>query len=147
MGFKKIITLMLLMNSFVFYAYAYQDLSPAQMNRLKAAKELLGDADTHSLKEATDELKKSPDTEGALQIVEAVAAVYVELVRDYKLDDPQARIRLLDKIRMNMAYFQMGGPDTEGAQESSLNILIRRKLKDHLSPELKKNPNLFYSLE
>ncbi|HOW35362.1 MAG TPA: hypothetical protein PL155_02980 [Candidatus Omnitrophota bacterium] len=147
MNLRKFFALVFLINAFAFHAYADQDLSPGQLSRLKAAKGLIGDADSRSLQEAADELRTSPDTEGALQILEAVAAVYVELVRDYALDDSTARVRLLDKIRMNMAYFQMGGPDSEGPQESDLNILIRRKLKEHLSSELRNNPKLFYSLE
>ena len=144
---KKFILLTFLLNVFVLCAYANTDLSTEQIERVTKAKRLLGDADQGSLTKTIHRLKKSPAVEGELQIIEAVAATYDELVRKYKPADKMARERLLDKIRMNMAYFQLGGPDTENPRESSLNIVIRRKLKEHLPSELINQPGFLYSLE
>ena len=128
-------------------AWAQAGLSALQMNRLAHAKELLGAVDTRAVEMIAAEIAKSPAAEGALQIFEAVARVYADLVDEYELTDYEARERLLERIRMNMAYFQLGGPDAEGPGESGLNVLIRRRLIRHLPPELMSDPRLFHSLE
>ena len=79
--------------------------------------------------------------------MEAIAATYAELVKKYQLAGRQERMRFLDKVRMNMAYFQLGGLDDESPKASSLNIVIRRKLKEHLSLELRGDTRLFKSLD
>ena len=120
-------------------------LSQAQMERVKAAKQLLGAADPRAVEEIADEFSKTRLTEGNLQIFEAVAQTYRDMLLEYPQAAQGKKEWLHSMILLNMAYFQFGGSSEEN--DSGLNITIRRKLKKYLSPELLADPNLFYSLE
>ncbi len=144
--YRKSVLICMLLTLPSVSVFATQDLSTQQIKRATKAKMLFGDADTRSLNDTLENLKKSPEPEGSLQILEAVAAVYNELNQKYQPTDNAARMRLLDKIHLNMTYFQLGGQDVERPSESDLTILIRRKLKNHLSPHFMANPRLFHSL-
>ncbi len=125
---------------------AESSLTPNQLKRVKVARSLLGSAETSSLQQLTDDITQSPAPEGALQILEAVAKVYRKMANEYEIINPADQQRLLGKIRMNMAYFQLGGPDVERDGEGLLNIVIRRELKATLSPKVFQDRRLFYSL-
>lgn len=144
---KKLLLAAFLLNASIFSVFAYQFLSADQLQRIKTAKALLGATDSRTLTAAISELEKSPSAEGALEIYEAIAETYGELVKKHGLTDKKAQERLLDKIRMNMAYFQLGGPDVERASDSSLNIVIRRLLKKHLPAQLFSDRSFFKSLD
>ena len=144
---KKFLLAVFLLNVSIFSAFAYQDLSAGQLQRINTAKSLLGATDDRTLAATISELEKSPSTEGALEIYEAIAETYGELVKKHGLTDKKAQERLLDKIRMNMAYFQLGGPDVERVSDSSLNIVIRRLLKKHLPAQLFSDRRFFKSLD
>jgi len=119
-------------------------LSQAQIQRVKTAKGLLGAADPRTAGEIGDELSKGRFTEENLQIFEAIAQTYRDMVVEYNVG-PEKKEWLHSMILLNMAYFQFGG--SSEANDTGLNIMIRRKLKQYLSPELLADPNLFYSLE
>ncbi len=145
--FKKFFLAALVLNFSILYANAYQGLSARQLARVEAAQKMLGAADDRALSTTIDTIEKSPWNEGALEIFEAVAATYNELVRKYQLTDKKAQERLLDKVRMNMAYFQLGGQDVERSSGDNLNIVIRRLLKTHLSAQLRSDRRFFKSLD
>lgn len=144
---KKTILAFCVFNLLTFAAYGAQELSLEQTERVKAFKALLGDADARTFAETLSEIKKSPAAEGELQIREAVARTYDALLKKYQPAGREARVRLLDKIRMNMAYFQLGGSDTEDFSAGSLNVVIRRELEKYLSPGLRTDKRLFKSLD
>src|SRR3989338_3875838 len=114
---KKPVLVCLFLFIFAVSSYGNTDLSVEQSSRAEKVKKLLGDADTHTLSIILGEIKKSSYPEGELQIHEAVAQTFRDMVQKYQPADKEARIRLLDKVRMNMAYFQLGGPDAESPRE------------------------------
>ena len=120
-------------------------LTQAQIERVKAAKQLLDAADPRTVKEIIEELSQTRFTEGNLQILEAVAQTYRDMLLEYPQAAQGKKEWLHSIIRLNMAYFQFGGSSEQN--DSGLNITIRRKLKKYLSPKLLSDPNLFYSLE
>ena len=145
--FKKILLAAFVLNFSILFSFAYQGLSVDQLARIKTAKEILGVADSRTFSATINEIEKSPRAEGALEIFEAVTATYGELIKKHQLTDKKAQERLLDKIRMNMAYFQLGGPDVERSSGDNLNIVIRRSLKKHLSTELMSDKRFFKTLD
>ena len=127
-------------------AYAAQNLTSAQTERVKTAKLLLGVVDKKSLEQTIKELQGTSYPEGNLQILEAVAKSYVDIIREQNVEGKGKKEWLYSMIQLNMAYFQLGG-DPNNREDTSLNLLIRRKLQKYLPAELFTNPKLFHSLE
>lgn len=121
-------------------------LSPVQMERLKVAKNFLEQVDTKSLEETKQGFLKNRFIEENLQIYEAVANTYRDMITEYPVETLAKRKWLYSMVLLNLAYFQFGGGDSEENQ-SGLNIVIRRKLKQYLSTDVLNNPDIFYSLE
>lgn len=146
--FRKIsiLCLMLCLGVLSSTVDAQQQLKSSQISRAKAAKKLLGRADRESFQQTVDDIMASPSPEGYLQIYEAMANVYQKMIKEYDITDNDDQQRLLGKIRMNMAYYQLGGPDVEREADGLLNIVIRRNLKKTLSPDVFEDRRLFYSL-
>lgn len=120
-------------------------LNPQQIERIKEAKKLLGSVDPRTVGDISAELSKTRFAEENLQILEAVAQTYRDMILEYEEVTNDKREWLHSMILLNMAYFQFGGSSEQG--DTGLNIVIRRKLRKYMSPELMANPNLFYSLE
>jgi hypothetical protein len=143
---KKITALILILAA---SASAGPGLTPRDMERLKEAKAILADAEPRPLDAVADQLTKTGSPYENLQIYEVVALTFQDIIREHgaEVKGRDGRQRLLEKVKMNLAYFQLGGPDVEAEGEDGLNILIRRKLKDHMPKELWGNPKLFHSLD
>lgn len=124
-----------------------QRLSEAQIERVKACKALLGEVDGKSLQSTIDDLESRPYSEENLQILEAVAGTYEEIVREQNLMDLAQKERLHGMIRLNMAYLQFGGSEDTVGGASGLNYLICRKLKTHLPAAIWSHPGIFHSME
>ncbi|HLF18874.1 MAG TPA: hypothetical protein VI749_08290 [Candidatus Omnitrophota bacterium] len=121
-------------------------LAPAQLERVKAAKELLKEIDTTSVEETVEKLSQSVYPEGDLMIMEAVASTYRDMVFEHQVEGQEKKEWLHSMVLLNMAYFQMGGSGEEEG-DTGLNIAIRRKLKQYLSADLMADRRLFHSLE
>ncbi|MCK5014971.1 MAG: hypothetical protein KAS66_14255 [Candidatus Omnitrophica bacterium] len=128
-------------------ATAGANFTQAQTHRLIKAKALLMDTEDRSADDLIKEFEKTGLPHEHLDIYEAIAATFRDITTEYGENSPQSRERLLGKIRMNMAYFQLGGPDTDQPGDGELNRLIRRKLKKYLPKDIWDNPELFHSLE
>ena len=126
--------------------FAGNTLAPDEIQRLTKAKSLLADTEDRSVNELVLKFQKTGWPEDYLAIYEAIAFTFRDITKDYK-NDRVARVRLLDKIRMNMAYFQFGGSRAEQEGSSELNRLIQRKLKQYLPEDIWFNPAIFHSLE
>lgn len=123
---------------------AYADsLTSGQIERVKASKELIQDVDKKSLRQTVDELESMDYTEENLQIMEAMARTYAEIVRNQDVRDPAKKEWLYGTIALNMAYLQMGGSTNAVGGNAPLNRLIRRTLQENLSEELQHHPVLF----
>ena len=136
---------------FVFYfsfsasgSAAGHQLTPSQVERVKAAKTLLNGVDGLPLAKTISELENNPSPEGNLQILEAVAQTYGELVSEQGVDGLAKKQWLYSMVQLNMAYFQFSGGQTQ-KKASTTNQLIQRKLKRHLPPEIYSNSAIFHS--
>ena len=128
-------------------SYAQDSLTPQQVERVKVCKNLLEEIDTKSLQRTINELEKSLDPEMNLQIMEAMARTYVDIVRENNVVELKNKQWLYSMITLNMANIQFGGGVDEESRDAPLNRLIQRKLKEHLSPELMNHPGFSKSVE
>ena len=123
-----------------------RQLTPSQIERVKAAKALLNGVDGLSLTKSISELENNPSPEGNLQILEAVAKTYDELITEQNVDGLAKKQWLYSMVQLNMAYFQFSGGQTQ-KKASTTNQLIQRKLKRHLPPEIYSNSAIFHSID
>lgn len=126
---------------------ARADFTASEIQRLTKAKTLLMDTENRSVQDILKEFEAMGSPQQQLIIYEAVAAAFRDVQEKYGEDSRQSREQLLAKIRLNMAYFQLGGAVGEQAGMGELNKLIRRKLKQYLPENIWDNPDLFHSLE
>lgn len=124
-----------------------QRLSKAQIERVKACKTILREVDDKPLQSIINDLENRPYPEENLQILEAVAGTYEEIVREQNLTDLAQKERLHGMIRLNMAYLQFGGSEDTVGGASGLNYWICRKLKAHLPAAIWNHPGIFHSIE
>lgn len=120
-------------------------LSQSQVERVKAVRALLAGVDNRTLQDTISELANSKFPEGNLEIMEAIAATYQEMVSEYQVEGQAKKEWLHSMVCLNMAYLQAGG--IAERSDTGLNMVIRRKLKKYLSPQLLSDPELFYSVE
>lgn len=141
--FSLLITLFILISSVQVEAR----LSSQQMNRINSSVKRLGQVEPRSVKSVIHEFQQYDNVEGNIQIFETVVSVYRKLAQKYELDSLKAKQRLLEKVRLNMAYLQMGGLQVQGGGDNSLNNYIQRELRKHLPERLTNNEQLFYTLQ
>ena len=109
-------------------------ISPRQMDRLKAYKSAIRDVDGMTLEEDVRRLEISDQPEHALRMLEAIAAVYREIVAEESVSGQARKEWLHSMVALNMAYMQLSGnPNVRG--DSGLNILILKKLRENLPPD------------
>jgi len=123
------------------------DLSPAQIDRVKVCKAKLAEVDQKTFQESVDTLIDSNYPEENLQILEAIANTYADLAAEFQLTDSQKKGELYSLISLNMAYFQFGGQGGGHGSSEPLYRRIRNTLKKYVSPELMKDPRLFTNID
>ena len=121
--------------------------TPQDIERIRALKALLYGIDTKSLQETLEELKKTQHPQINLQMREAMAKTYTDIVREVNVEGQKKKEWLYSMVCLNMAYLQFGGAQGTPGSTSSLNRLIRQKLKKYLPPNALKQAGFFYSLE
>ena len=121
-------------------------LTEAEVARVDAARRILAEVDTRPLQAIVGEINEAPYPEGNLQIYEAVAATYRELVKAKEITEIGHKQSLYNSIRMNVAFLQFGG-DINHTGDKLLHQWIRQELRRHLPEGLMENEQLFYSLE
>ena len=121
--------------------------TPRDIERVKALKAVLYDVDTKSLRETIEELEKTRHPQINLQMREAMAKTYADIVREVNVEGKKKKEWLYSMVCLNMAYLQFGGSQGKSGSTTELNRLIRQKLKKYLPPNALKQPGVFYSLE
>lgn len=125
--------------------FAAGRLSPSEIERVKAAKQLIADVDKKSLEVSIRELEKAVDPQMSLEISEAIAKVYAEVAAEKNVTDQATKEWLFGMVSLNMANLQFGG--RQSGNNTSLNGLITRRLTQYLPPEIFDNPNFHVSVE
>lgn len=152
MQFGKLIVPLII---FIFFAasahaegnYGPEHLTAQEIQRVRAVKKLLYGIDTKSLRENITELEKTGRPEINLQIREAMAKAYTDIVREINVEGQKKKEWLYSMVCLNMAYLQFSGGQGNSGNTSSLNRLIRQKLKEYLPSDASKQPGFIYSLE
>lgn len=121
--------------------------TPEDIQRVKAAKELLDDVDTDSLQETIRKLEKSRHPLINLDMLEAMAKAYTDIVKETDVEGAKKKEWLYSMVCLNMAYLQFGGSKGKYGSTTELNRLIRQKLIKYLSPEVLKQPGFLHSIQ
>jgi hypothetical protein len=140
---KKLTVILFLL---AFANDAFAALTPRQIERAKAAHQVLSEVTPGPLNTILEKLEQSSFPEGNLQIMEAVAATYADMAREHDVVELPKKQWLHGMITLNMAYIQLGGEPSQPG-DTGLNLLVRRKLMGRLSPGLLSDPRLIHSLE
>jgi len=118
----------------------------AFLARILDAKTLVADLDSRSVEDISIELRSTSSPEGNLQIYEAVAATFRDLVINGDVTDEAGKKNLYDQIRMNVAFIQFGGnPNNKSGKK--IDRWIRQTLMKYLPRDLLKDEDMFYSAE
>lgn len=121
-------------------------LSPTQMDRLKDYKSLIREVDGMGLQEDIRRLEHSGYPEQTLQIMEAMARTYIDLIREQNIEAPADRKWLFSMVQLNMAYMRLAGsPDVQGT--NPLNRMIIKKLRSYLPEDLMRHPAFFDAMD
>jgi len=127
--------------------YGSRHLTAQQIERVKAVKDLLEGIDKDPLWKTVRELEKTRDPEINLQMKEAMAKAYTDIVHEINVQGQKKKEWLYSMVCLNMAYLQFGGSQGKYGSTTELNRLIRQKLKEYLPPNALKQPGFVYSLE
>ena len=127
--------------------FARRHLTSSEVQRLKAAKELLDGVDRQSLRATIAELEKTRHPEVNLEMKEAIARAFTDIVKDINVEGQKKKEWLYSMVCLNMAYLQFGGSQGKVGSTTELNRLIRQKLKEYLPANVVKQPGFIYSLE
>jgi hypothetical protein len=122
-------------------------LTAQEIERVKAVKELLYGVDKRSLQETIDELQRARHPQLGLEMQEAMAKAYTDIVKEINVEGQKKKEWLYSMVCLNMAYLQFGGSQGKAGSTTELNRLIRQKLKQYLPPDIFKQPGFLYSLE
>lgn len=121
-------------------------LSAGQMSRLQDYKALIREVDGMSLQEDIRRLEQSGYPEQTLQIMEAMARTYTDLIREQNIQALPDRRWLFSMVQLNMAYMRLAGsPDVQGT--NSLNRMIIKKLRSYLPETLMRHPAFFDAMD
>jgi hypothetical protein len=124
-------------------AFAGGKLSPSEIERVKAFKQLIVDVDKKSVEQTIRQIEKGDDPHFVLQIQEIIAKVYSDIIRDNEVKDTGKREWIYGLVALNMANLQFGGT----AGRDSMNAMIRKRLQDNLPHSVLSHPDFHVSTE
>ena len=127
--------------------YWNRHLTFQEIQRVKAVKSILDGVDKKSLQETIQDLEKTRHPQASLEVREAMANAYADIVKEINVDGQKKKEWLYSMVCLNMAYLQFGGSQGKYGSTTELNRLIRQKLEKYLPPNALKQPGFFYSLE
>jgi glycogen operon protein len=93
------------------------------------------------------QLEKSRHSETNLEMKEAMAKTYTDIVREFNVVAPKKKEWLYSMVCLNMAYLQFGGSQGKYGSTTELNRLIRQKLIKYLPPDVLKKTGSLHTLE
>jgi len=120
-------------------------LTEQEIERVRVLKQLIRDVDMRSLEQTIHEIETDRYPVLKLQMQEAIAKTYADIVREQEVVDQDQKDWLYSMVTINMAYLQFGGSQKDPG--NSLNKLIRRKLEGHLPAEVFTHPGFLKDLE
>jgi len=123
-------------------AHAQIRLTPDQIERVKVFKTRIAAVDKTPLAKTILEIERTNDPEMVLQIQEAVARVYADVVADQSIKDQPTKEWLYNTVAMNMANMQFGG-----RVGGSMNRMITERLKKALPNDITAKPHFHVSVE
>jgi len=128
--------------------YNTRYLTAQEIQRVKVVKELLDGIDKKTLLQTVAELEKSRHPQISLEMQEAMAKTYTDIVKEINVVGQKKKEWLYSMVCLNMAYLQFGG-NAQGKYGSTteLNRLIRRKLNEYMPPHVLEHLGNLYSLE
>ncbi len=127
--------------------FAGGTLSSHDIDRLKAIKHMTVEVDKKSLPQTIAQLEAMPYPRVQVEIQEAMAHTYAELIKEQSVSGLRKREWLYSMITLNMAYLQFVGPKEVRRDEEALNTMIREKLKQHLPADIFKHPGFRMDVE
>jgi len=138
--------------SLASWAQAQEDynsryLTDQEIQRVRDVKDVLDGVDKKSLRETIKELEKSRHPLISLEMKEATAKAYVDIVKEINVEGQKKREWLYSMVCLNMAYLQFGGSPGKYGSTTELNRLIRQKLIKYLPPNALQQPGFVYSLD
>jgi hypothetical protein len=133
--------------SFVYAEGRRGHLTSTEVERVRAFKELLGSVDSKTVRQTVDDLGKNDYPQVNLQMKEAMAKTYADIVRDKNVEGHAKQERLYSMVALNMAYLQLGGTRDKAGSTEPLNRLIRQKLRAYLPPEIFNRPGFSFVVE
>lgn len=122
-------------------------LSEQEIERVRVIKEMLAGIDKKSLNETIVELEKTRHPLMNIQMKEAMAKAYTDIVREVDVEGQKKKEWLYSMVCLNMAYLQFGGGKGTPGDTTSLNRLIRQKLIEYLPSNISKQSGFLYSLD
>jgi hypothetical protein len=99
------------------------------------------------LRATIDEVEKAPHPLINLQMKEAMAKAYTDIVKEINVEGQKKKEWLYSMVCLNMAYLQFGGSPGKYGSTTELNRLIRQKIIQYLPVNALKQPGFVYSLE
>ena len=120
-------------------------LTPQAIEQVRMSKQALADVDAEPWAVTVDEFNNTACPFIQVLMLDAMARTYTDLIRDYDLKEHDARVRLYDKIKMNMAFLQFTGGKSR-AEGAGLNCLIQEKLRNYLPNQIWEHPHFFIAL-
>ena len=122
-------------------------LTSEELQRIQEVKETLGEVDGKTLQQTIRELERSPHPLINLEMHEAMAKAYTDIVKELAVEWQKKKEWLYSMICLNMAYLQFGGGTGKPGSTTELNRLIRRKLVRYLPAEVLRQPGFLHVLE
>jgi len=123
-----------------------RSLTTLQVQQVMQVKKLLEGVDKESLQKTIHELEKTRHPQTSLELREAMAKAYVDIVKEVNVEGQKKKEWLYSMICLNMAYLQFGGSQGNPGSTTELNRLIRQKLKEYLPANIQRQPGFLYTL-
>ncbi len=121
-------------------------LTAQEIERVKVIKRSIAEVDQKSLQQTITELENTDYPYLNLEIREAMAKTYVDIVKEQNVQGQHKKEWLYSMITLNMAYLQFTGQKDSVRGTQNLNKLIQYKLKEYLPSGIFNRPGFRCSL-